>query len=495
MAFSRRDFLRASALAAAGTLAGGALDPALARIARGPRLRAHGFGPLVPDPRKLLDLPAGFQYRTLSLSATSYGPDADFQEKLSNGDPVPCRHDGMWAFAHREGAGREGGRTVIVRNHEVNPDSFPPVLPGPRPYDPLGKGGTTTLWVDAERRLERSFVSLAGTYRNCAGGPTPWGTWLTCEECVYLPGDWSATNGDLRPDVTKRHGYVFEVDSRAEEPVDPVPILGMGRFYHEAVAVDPRTGFVYMSEDRDDGLLYRFRPDVVVRHGKHPRDMAPGDLSRGGTLEAMRVSGTTRLQTQNWGGMPPFAPGRRQRVEWVAIPDIDPEMDMERDPADSAPEFKTRKVRTAPTSLRAQGFALGCTQLARVEGVTFHAGAVYMCATSGGPARAGQVWKLDTVKGELTLIVQPDDRTLLEGPDNLCVAPGGDLIVCEDGLEDDYVVGITPTGRMYPFARNAHNDQELAGATFSPDGRTLFVNIQEPGVTFAVWGPWHTRRD
>lgn len=489
MRLSRRGFLHTSLLAAAGALAGGSLDEALARIAQGPRLRAPGYGPLVRDPRKLLDLPAGFRYRTLSMAATGYGADTAFQETLTSGEPVPCRHDGMAAFA---GA---GGRTILVRNHEVNPENWPVVPPGPRPYDPLGKAGTTTLWVRPDRTVERSFVSLAGTCRNCAGGPTPWGTWLTCEECTYLPGDWSETNADLRPDVTKRHGYVFEVDARAEEPVEPVPIPAMGRFYHEAAAVDPRTGFVYLSEDREDGLLYRFRPDVVVRGGRRPADLAAGDLARGGTLEAMRVRGTRGLRTQNWEGMPPVALGARHAVEWVAIPDLDPEMDMERDPADRSPEIKSRRMRTAPGSMRAQGFALGCTQLARVEGVAYHRGAVYLCATDGGPAKAGQVWKLDLARQELSLAVQPDDRTLLEGPDNICPAPNGDLIVCEDGEDEDYLVGVTPRGRLYHLARNAHNDQELAGATFSPDGRTLFFNLQEPGVTFAVWGPWSSRRE
>jgi secreted PhoX family phosphatase len=359
----------------------------------------------------------------------------------------------------------------------------------------MGKGGTTTLWVDRERKLTRSFASLSGTYRNCAGGRTPWGTWLSCEECTYVPGPLDPHNADQRPDVSKPHGFVFEVDARATDLVDPVPIAGMGRFYHEAVAVDPATGFVYLSEDRNDGLLYRYRADVLTRKEKTPRTMKPGDLAKGGVLEALRIAGKPKAKTQNWkDDEKSFTPGRRFAIEWVKMPAIDAEVDMERDPTDPNPDSLGKRGRTSPRSLRAQGHDLGCAQFARVEGMTAHGRSIYFCATNGGPETAGQVWKIDAKRNELSLVVQPDDRALLEGPDNLVVAPWGDLVICEDGRNDDFVVGVTPQGRLYPIARNAHNDQELAGACFSPDGSTLFVNIQEPGLTFAIWGPWSRRQ-
>lgn len=486
---SRRRFLRASAASAALAATGG-LEATLARIAYGVTRRAGGYGPLVPDPARLLDLPAGFRYVTFSNAATGYGAGKEFQQLLSNGDPVPCRHDGMEAFP-----GLDGG-TILVRNHEVNPENGPIVDPGRvRPWDPMGRGGTTTLWVDRERRLTRSFASLSGTYRNCAGGKTPWGSWLTCEETTYVPGPLSPTNADQRPDVTRPHGFVFEVPASATELVEPVPITGMGRFYHEAVAVDAATGFVYQSEDRNDGLLYRYRPDVLIRKQKTPRTLAPGDLAKGGVLEALRIVGRPQAMTQNWKEeATPFTPGRRFRVEWVPMPAVDTDVDMERDPTDPNTDSIGKRGRTSPRSLRAQGFGLGCAQFARVEGMIAYGRAIYFCCTNGGPETAGQVWKLDTARDELSLVVQPDDRSLLEGPDTIVVAPNGDLVVCEDGVSDDFVVGITREGRLYPIARNAHNDQELAGACFSADGSTLFVNIQEPGLTFAIWGPWSRRQ-
>jgi len=484
MPFSRRQFLRRSAAASASLMVPNALELLAARVAEaaGPAsLAARGYGPLKRDPARLLDLPQGFEYRALSTALTGSENDKRFTQRMSNGELVPARHDGMAAFPGL------AGNTVLVRNHELVPGHRPAVDPsGRRRYDRLGTGGTTTLWVDGDRNLVRSFPSLAGTFRNCAGGPTPWGSWLSAEECVYMPGPIDARMHDPRPDVAERHGYVFEVDARAEGLVDPVPVKAMGRFYHEAVAVDPVTGFVYLTEDRDDGLLYRYRPDVLTHGGKRVTEMKTGDLALGGTLEALRIVGRPSARTQNRKRRA-FAPGAAFLVDWVRIPIVDPDLDSENEGLDRLP-------RAASTSTRAQGFALGAAQFARNEGITFHQRALYFCATDGGRREAGQVWRLEVGTGRLALLLEPDNRALLDGPDNLTPAPNGDLIVCEDGEDENFVLGITPQGRLYPFACNAHNLSEFAGACFAPDGRTMFVNMQDPGITFAIWGPWEKRR-
>lgn len=485
---TRRSFLRNLLLGTTGLVLADGMLPAIAAIARGPQRFATGFGPLVPDPAGLLDLPAGFHYKLLSpgLLASQRKLGDRFQSTLSNGDPTPGLHDGMGAFA-----GPDGG-TILVRNHEMNPGDGPAVDPARvRPYDVKMSGGTTTLWVNRDGELVKSFASLSGTSRNCAGGTTPWGTWLSAEEAVFIPGTPDGHNADLDEGVAQRHGYVFEVDARHEGLSEPVPIKAMGRFRHEAVAVDPVTGYAYLTEDREDGLFYRYRP-AALEGGRSPRTLRAGDYGKGGVLEALRVPSRPGLVAHNRAGVSLTPQGPGLAVDWVRIPNPDPDMDMEHPPGDPT------GYRTAATATRAQGYALGCTQFERSEGIAHARGSVYFCCTNGGPKALGQVFRLDLRRQTLSLVVEPDEHAVLDGPDNLCVAASGDLVVCEDNLarRENFVVGITPTGKSYRIARNAHaSRRELAGACFSADGRTLFVNVQEPGMTFAIRGPWEKRRD
>jgi secreted PhoX family phosphatase len=399
------------------------------------------YGPLLPDPAGLFDLPKGFSYRVLSRLGDS----------MDDGGKVPDYADGMGCFA------LPGGRLALVRNHElqVNQDA------GGSPqltYDRLvgdGRalpGGTTTLVLDARTLdVRRQFRSLAGTIRNCAGGATPWGSWLTCEEDVTRAG--VARSDGLR--VGKDHGWVFEVPAAAEGLVEPVPLKAMGRFYHEAAAVEPRSGMVFLTEDRDDGLFYRFIPRTRTK------------LVEGGRLQALAIDGLPDSRNRK---AQDFAAARWKKVRWVDI----------------------RNPESPEDDLRKQGAAKGATVFARGEGVHVGSGHVYFCCTSGGAAKLGQVFRLRPAQDELQLFFESSSIEQFNYGDNLIVAPNGHLVVCEDQYTKDvnnFLRGISPAGEAYPLAR-LHRQTELAGACFSPDGKVLFVNVFSPTMTLAITGPW-----
>lgn len=422
--FDRRRFIGATALAFAALAASGCR-------ARGkPVASAKGYGPLKPDPAGLLDLPEGFSYRVIS----SIG------DRMDDGGTVPDAADGMGCFA------LPGGKLALVRNHELTPEKDGGGFNGPA-YDRLPSGaplpgGTTTIVLDAATlRVERQFRSLGGTIRNCAGGITPWGTWLSCEEDVTAAGGAGG----------KDHGYVFEVPAAATAAVEPVPLKAMGRFYHEAACVDPKTGYVYLTEDRDDGLLYRFLPD------------RPGDLTSG-ELHALALEGASAAD---------LVPGRQIPAKWIKLEEVDL-------PGDD---------------LRQRGAKIGALTFSRGEGIHMGDGELYFACTSGGAAGLGQVFRLRMGDGDidqLELFYESTDPAQFNFGDNLTIAPDGQLVVCEDqytDVVDNHLRGITTDGHPYPLAR-MRLQTELAGACFSPDGKVLFVNAYSPAKTLAITGPW-----
>ena len=420
-----------------------------------------GFGPLIPDPAGILDLPKGFTYTTFSIVG----------ERMDDGLLVPAAHDGMAAFAGPR------GKTIVIRNHELSLGS--PNL-GPfgknhewlrfvdkskiydRGLDKPLPGGTTTMVIDnATGKLEEHYLSLIGTCNNCAGGPTPWNTWISCEESTFRAG----TAG-----FAKDHGYNFEVPARRRPGlVDPKPLKAMGRFNHEAIVVDPNTGIIYQSEDRSDSAFFRFIP--------HQR----GRLHLGGQLQALVFRDQPCMDTRNWEGSPTIPIGAKFEVEWINVEDIESPKD----------------------DMRYQVQAKGAAIFARGEGLCWGHDSIYFGCTTGGKKLHGQIWRYQPIvdnsqaltnsRGYLQLFIEPDDPTTLDMADNLTVSPNGDLYVCEDGAGEQFIVGITPTGASYKFAYNAKNNSEFAGATFSPDGKTLFANIQRPGITLAIRGPWDKR--
>jgi len=159
-------------------------------------------------------------------------------------------------------------------------------------------------------------------------------------------------------------------------------------------------------------------------------------------------------------------------------------------------------VESPEDDLRFQGFEKGAAVFARGEGIWYGNKEIYFACTNGGKIGAGQVFRYTPSRnegkpeeknkpGELTLFVESVDREILKSCDNLAVAPWGDVILCEDH-KHPFLVGVTPKGELYHLAENVGFESELAGGVFSPSGKTYFVNIQGPGITVAITGPWKT---
>lgn len=419
------------------------------------------YGPLLDDPNGILKLPKGFTYNIISKVG----------DKMDDGLFSPGRPDGMATFP------TTGNKIIIVRNHEINfidegngafglKNELLSKVDKSKFYDfgggrYPGLGGTTTLLYNpATKKVEQSYMSLMGTSRNCAGGPTPWNSWLSCEEDVSTP------NGDIEKD----HGYVFEVPSVTNRKVvEPIPIKAMGRFNHEAVAVDPNTGIVYLTEDRSDGLFYRYLPNNTK------------NLHQGGKLQVLKFIDQDSMDTRNWNsfGSQNVETGKAYKVSWQNV--------KQADAPDDGLRFRGHN------NLKAAVFARG-------EGIWYGNNGVYFACTNGGSAKVGQIFKYIPSVNEgqnterdnpatLTLFVEPNDSSVMNNADNLTIAPWGDVITAEDN-EHPFLVGIKPNGDLYKFAENIGYKSEFAGVCFSPNGNTMFVNIQHAGLTLAISGPW-----
>ncbi len=481
VSFTRRDFLvRSSAVSAAfGALhvvgqrrsLGAALLEALTQSERG-----YGYGELVKDITGILDLPRGFRYSIVSRVG----------DEMDDGFYVPGKPDGMAAFPTSV-----ANRMILVRNHEITDNmewggafgaenELLSRVPDGMMYDrgdwsrPCLGGTTTVVFNTKTQRVEKQFLSLAGTAYNCAGGRTPWGSWLTCEETVQR----------REKTFEQDHGYVFEVPASATGLVKPVAYKAMGRFRHEACGINPDNSVVYMTEDVEDGLMYRYLPDTAR------------ELGRGGRLQAMVALDRKSLDARNWekpeGAGMVVTPGDRLRVGWVDIEDVE----------------------SADDSLRKQGFSKGAIKFARGEGAWLGREGFYFACSTGGKSKLGQIWRYRPpavevegtaaegtsaeTSGTLTLFSEPNDTAAMANADNITMAPWGDLIICEDLVDEktsgagrkQYLVGLTPRGQVYKLGCNVMSGSELAGATFSPDGTTLFVNFQKNGLTLAITGPW-----
>jgi len=488
---NRRTFLKgAVATAVVGGPFMGFVNRAWAVSAQ-PSFRDLRAIPDLRDGQVRLWLPEGFQYRSFH--------DTEFAVVLDDGTNLPGRHDGMGAFAG------SNGDVVLVRNHELNNPERPrgtfPVGqafgPG-TPYDAKAEGGTTTVVVSHTGEVVNAFTSLNGTMMNCSGGIMPWGSWITCEETINGPDVGPDFTGAPNTPLEQPHGFIFEVPAGGQS--DRQPITMAGRYAHEAVSFDPKHGILYLTEDN-----FAF-PSGFYRYIPATNPMETGHLDNDGRLQMLAVKGRPNLD------LAAEQPRRATyEVEWVDI-------------EDPAPVFPHTPGETAPTTndqalvyVGDQGRASpqGAAYFSRLEGSVYDDGVIYFCSTQGGgPAETapsdsvngygngtGQIWAYHTNSQTLQLLFQSPGRETLDFPDNVTTSRRGTLILCEDHDFDNFLRGLSRGGQLFDVALNRLVSQlgakperfndEFAGSTFSPNGDTLFVNIQASrGMTFAIWGPW-----
>ncbi len=428
------------------------------------KFSAKGFGDLKPDPNGLFNLPDGFSYHVICESG----------QIMTDGYFVPGLPDGMGAFSGGD------GRVILICNHEIHPNKVHHspygkknqhvIMADPKKtydlcngIDPCIGGTTTIIYNSKTKKVEQQFLSLTGTVNNCSGGVTPWGSWITCEE--FDDGDIDVLKkGNF---FQKEHGYNFEVPAIATELLKAEPLKAMGRFNHEGVAIDSKTGICYQTEDQDDGLFYRFIPNEN------------GKLSNGGKLQALALANESDRDIRNWNSKTAITVGEKLAVRWIDLDDV---------------EAKNE-------SLASQGKRKGALEFARGEGIWFINGQIYFCCTEGGNKRLGQILcytpspfegninEMESA-GIIEIFVESQNSILMNSCDNITLAPNGDLIICEDAGHGSRVLGVTAKGNIYPILENVGYDSELTGGVFSPDGTTFFVNVQAAGKTLAITGPW-----
>lgn len=342
------------------------------------------------DPNTRMMVPRGFSVREVARTGQRAHAGSDYVwHALPDGGATFPMDDGGW---------------VYVSNSEVGA---------------WRQGGVGALRFNAQGEVVDSYAICTGTTNNCAGGPTPWGTWLTCEEID--------------------EGLVYECDPTGRQLAVPAPLLGV--FKHEAAAVDPVHRHIYLTEDTEDGNFYRFVPEHYPEGGR-------ADLSKG-RLEVAVVTGDDPLQTRP--------------VQWQTVPNPVPRLGGE-DP-------ERRELPTRKQVADAERFDGG-------EGCWYHEGMVYF--TTKGDNR---VWALDTNANTLDLIYdKQSDQAFnpgIDDVDNLVVSAGGDVLVAEDGSEMRLVVvgaDITPFELVNVVGQR---DSEICGPVFSPDGERLYFSSQK----------------
>ena len=475
MSIQRRTVLTGTAAVAGGAVFGGPFQGFVAAPAAA--LGAPAFRSLrpVPDLRDgvvRLHLPEGFSYRSFHDTTTPV--------TLDDGTVLPGRHDGMAAFAG------EDGRVTLVRNHEVNGagPAFGPV--GDHTYDPMAQGGCTVIDTTLTGEVEKAWTGINGTQMNCSGGPMPWGTWVTCEETVNGPDVGPDFTGASNVALTKPHGFVFEV-----------PTTGSGRRAgHQGGPVRARVGRVRPARRQPLpqrgqlrlplGLLPLHPPDLTdgVRP---PRERRPAADAQG---QGRRPGPPRGVAGQ---GHPlPRGVGRHRRPG--------PDLPLHAGPDGADGQRRRAELRRRPGPGAGRGALLAPRgHVLRQRRRLLHLdpgrrrGHDRPQPGTGYGNGSGQVWGYDTRTETLFLVYQSPAATVLDFPDNITQPQGHPRALRGQHRRQLRARPLPrwPAVGHRPQPAAGRTGDEFAGSTFSPDGHTLFVNIQASrGMTFAIWGPW-----
>jgi secreted PhoX family phosphatase len=488
---TRRRLLAGAAAVGGGIALGCTVDTGVARsplpeAARG--RRGDRPGPLRGDPAGLLALPAGFRYTLVSRSGST---------ALVTGEKSPRNPDGTGAFT-------VGGRVRLVQNHEITPgpgENPVPIVPGTRYDAGIVGGGCTVIETSRDGQRLSEWVALSGTVGNCAGGVTPWNTWLSCEETEDRAGTGYGAGGTARQD----HGFVFEVAPARPGEQHPAPIKAWGRYPHEAVVVAPDRQHVFLTEDvsNPNGLLYRWTAPNGLRLRRGVlQELGPGE----GRLQALQVVAPDGGHLDDLSRITGQYLNQPLPTAWIDVPDR----------------------LAADTPVRQQFDNARVTRNKKLEGAWGDAHGFYFDASSAHPGpdlpagsvpHDGQIWYYHYQTETLTLrayfpyvaqlhvattnpaTTRGHGVTYLDEPDNLHVTPWGGLVIAEDGDGDNHLFGWTEQSGAWPLARNEINTAgpheppeyaEFTGPTFSPlNSRLLYANVQQPGVTYAITGDFH----
>lgn len=466
MPLTRRTLLGAGA--AVGVLAATGL-PAFADQKVNPVTAGTPFGPLVEGDDHLA-LPEGFSARrvvSVGVEELLDGPGGSVVGRTAS------NLDGTGCF-------EKGNRTFLVVNHECRATASGPVphVQG-TVYDRAGgapMGGNSVVEVTRDGTFVQQWVGLSGTIRNCAGGETPWGSWLSCEEDTTRKGATVKTVAGVAYKAEQDHGYVFEVFPAAPSEQIPVPIKAWGRAVWEGAAIGPQRKDAYLTEDTGGGLFYRWtapagkviKPGIALQFGENDGVLQAAQLVKNGT------------PLVHYGQLTASDLDKAYPVTWV-------DGGADRQAQDS--------------NLRAQ--FPGATVHSKIEGcwsdrkglwiaVSYTNGAQLTAyPTLGMTGDSGLVLFYDYKAQTLTLkeYYANGNPQGFHGPDNITVSPFGTLVISEDGNDPCSLISWTPQGGSEEFARDLGGRGEWAGPVFSDSGDVLFASIQST-ATYAITGPF-----